>query len=214
MYCYQNFIIFMSHKEVAEHTRLYRIPNEHDHNYLQLNLYFHFISYCHLMHSFLIIHLSFSLWARIFNALAHDSSPLVIIRYIDLLDIVACNRKLVLYSSLRYQKSRVLSCKFLTEDVIRLRKNFFFILVPEVTNSLGQFLPNFFPLWLFSPILGLGRFHETFRFFSVTRSRTVSRTPWTGDQLVAKPLHVCTGWLWGWRSWWNERFWQGKPKYS
>jgi hypothetical protein len=22
------------------------------------------------------------------------------------------------------------------------------------------------------------------------------------------------GWLWWWRSWWNERFWQGKPKYS
>jgi hypothetical protein len=25
---------------------------------------------------------------------------------------------------------------------------------------------------------------------------------------------TCPGWLWGWRSWWNERFWQGKPKYS
>jgi hypothetical protein len=23
---------------------------------------------------------------------------------------------------------------------------------------------------------------------------------------------TCTGWLWGWRIWWNE--WQGKPKYS
>jgi hypothetical protein len=25
---------------------------------------------------------------------------------------------------------------------------------------------------------------------------------------------TCPGWLWGWRSWWTERFWQGKPKYS
>jgi hypothetical protein len=25
---------------------------------------------------------------------------------------------------------------------------------------------------------------------------------------------TCPGWSWGWRSWWNERFWQGKPKYS
>jgi hypothetical protein len=29
-------------------------------------------------------------------------------------------------------------------------------------------------------------------------------------------LAYCTWpvWLWRWRSWWNERFWQGKPKYS
>jgi hypothetical protein len=25
---------------------------------------------------------------------------------------------------------------------------------------------------------------------------------------------TCPRWVWGWRSWWNERFWQGKPKYS
>jgi hypothetical protein len=24
----------------------------------------------------------------------------------------------------------------------------------------------------------------------------------------------CPGWSWGWRSWWNEWFWQGKLKYS
>jgi hypothetical protein len=36
-------------------------------------------------------------------------------------------------------------------------------------------------LWLYSPILGLGRLHETFHFISVTRCRTVGRTPWTGD---------------------------------
>jgi hypothetical protein len=46
----------------------------------------------------------------------------------------------------------------------------------------------YFFLWLYSPILGLGRLHETFRFISVSRSRTVGRTPWTGDQVVAKPL--------------------------
>jgi hypothetical protein len=32
----------------------------------------------------------------------------------------------------------------------------------------------------------LGRLHETFRFTSVTRSRTVGRTPWTADQHVAR----------------------------
>jgi hypothetical protein len=36
----------------------------------------------------------------------------------------------------------------------------------------------------------------------------------TDDQLVARPLRVCAGWLWGWISWWNEWSWQGKPKYS
>jgi hypothetical protein len=34
----------------------------------------------------------------------------------------------------------------------------------------------------------LGRLHETFRFISVTRSRTVGWTPWTSDQFVARPL--------------------------
>jgi hypothetical protein len=32
--------------------------------------------------------------------------------------------------------------------------------------------------------LDLGGLHETFRFISVTISKTVGRTPWTGDQLV------------------------------
>jgi hypothetical protein len=48
---------------------------------------------------------------------------------------------------------------------------------------------SFYPLAL-QPNSGLGRFHESFRFTSVTRSRTVGRTPWTGDQLVARPLCV------------------------
>jgi hypothetical protein len=45
-----------------------------------------------------------------------------------------------------------------------------------------------FFLCIYSPILGLGRLYETFRFIPISRSRTVSRTPWTGDQLVARPL--------------------------
>jgi hypothetical protein len=47
----------------------------------------------------------------------------------------------------------------------------------------------FLPLAL-QPNSGLGRLHETFRFTSVTRSRIVGRTPWTGDQLVARPLPI------------------------
>jgi hypothetical protein len=50
-----------------------------------------------------------------------------------------------------------------------------------------------FFLWLYSPILGIGRLHETFRFISVTRSRIVSRTPWTGDELVARTLLTAPG---------------------
>jgi hypothetical protein len=46
---------------------------------------------------------------------------------------------------------------------------------------------DYFPLAL-QPNSGLGRLHETFHFTSLTRSRTVGRTPWTGDQLVAIPL--------------------------
>jgi hypothetical protein len=58
---------------------------------------------------------------------------------------------------------------------------------------LSSSLPNIFFLWLYSPSMGLGRLHETFRFISVTRSRTVGRTPWTGDQLVARPLLTAPG---------------------
>jgi hypothetical protein len=94
-----------------------------------------------------------------------------------------------------------------------------FFLIPVANIILVYWLNNscfifYFFLWLYSPIFGLGRLHKTFRFISVTRSRTVGWTPLTGDQLVARPLCVCPGWLWGWRSWRNERFWQGKPKYS
>jgi hypothetical protein len=51
----------------------------------------------------------------------------------------------------------------------------------------------FVSLWLYSPILGLGRLHEIFRFILVARSRTVGRTFWTGDQLVARPLLTAPG---------------------
>jgi hypothetical protein len=47
-------------------------------------------------------------------------------------------------------------------------------------------------LWLYSSNFGLGRLHETFRFISVTRSRTVSSTPWT-DQLVTRALLTAPG---------------------
>jgi hypothetical protein len=47
----------------------------------------------------------------------------------------------------------------------------------------------FFTLAL-QPISGLGRLNGTFLFTSVTRSRTVGRTPWTCDKLVARPLRV------------------------
>jgi hypothetical protein len=40
------------------------------------------------------------------------------------------------------------------------------------------------------PNSDLDRLHETSLFTSVTRSRTVGRTSWTGDQLVARPLTV------------------------
>jgi hypothetical protein len=72
----------------------------------------------------------------------------------------------------------------------------------------------FFFLWLYNLILGLGRLHETFRFISVTRSRTVSRTPWTGDQLVARPLLTAPGDCDDGEVGGMNGFGRGKPKYS
>jgi hypothetical protein len=40
-------------------------------------------------------------------------------------------------------------------------------------------------LWLYRPLLELGRF------FSLLILYTVGRTPWTGDQPVARPLPIC-----------------------
>jgi hypothetical protein len=50
-----------------------------------------------------------------------------------------------------------------------------------------------FFLWLYSPISVLDRLHETFRFISVTRSRTIGWSPWTGDQFVARTLLTAPG---------------------
>jgi hypothetical protein len=63
---------------------------------------------------------------------------------------------------------------------------------PRLSRPLSPCIIFFF-LWLYSPILGLGRLHQTFRFISVTRSRTVGWTPWTSDQLVARPLLTAPG---------------------
>jgi hypothetical protein len=54
-------------------------------------------------------------------------------------------------------------------------------------------IAKLFILWLYSQIFGLTRLHESFRFISVTRSRTVSSTPWAGDQLVARTLPTALG---------------------
>jgi hypothetical protein len=63
-----------------------------------------------------------------------------------------------------------------------------------LTNSVTIRLSRInFLLCLYRPILGLGRHHETFRFISVTRSRTVGWTPWTCDQFVARPLLTTPG---------------------
>jgi hypothetical protein len=81
---------------------------------------------------------------------------------------------------------------FISDFVPKKVKSF---LYPTILSMLlrSQSTVIFFFLWLYSPILGLGRLHKTFRFISVTRSRTVSRTPWTGDQLVARPLLTVPG---------------------
>jgi hypothetical protein len=63
-----------------------------------------------------------------------------------------------------------------SEDSSRLRQRGYSDLLPNIL---------IFPLALQSNS-GLSRLHENFRFTSVTRSRT----PWTGDQLVARPVPV------------------------
>jgi hypothetical protein len=77
--------------------------------------------------------------------------------------------------------------------------NFFFFCWPDFSKLTLNVARRYFDIictlsqWLYSPILGLGRHHETFRFISVTRSRTVGWTPWTGDQLVARTLLTAPG---------------------
>jgi hypothetical protein len=60
-------------------------------------------------------------------------------------------------------------------------------------SVLRQIIQSIFFLWLYRPTLGLGHLHETFRFISLTRFRTVGRTPWTGDQLVSRHLLTAPG---------------------
>jgi hypothetical protein len=69
-----------------------------------------------------------------------------------------------------------------------------------------------FPVAL-QPNFSLGRLHETFRFISVTTSRTVGGTSWTGDRFVARPLLTAPGDYDGEVGAMNG-LWQGKPKYS
>jgi hypothetical protein len=59
---------------------------------------------------------------------------------------------------------------------------FYDILLGDVVSSLP-------PLAVQSNLY-LDRLHETFRFNSVTKSRTVGRSPWTSDQVVARSLPV------------------------
>jgi hypothetical protein len=59
----------------------------------------------------------------------------------------------------------------------------------------GSYITSYFKSYFFhlalQTKLGLGRLHKTSRFISITVSRTVGSTPWTGDQLVAHK-HVKT----------------------
>jgi hypothetical protein len=52
------------------------------------------------------------------------------------------------------------------------------------------FLFFFFFFWRYGPNLALGYLHETSFHFGLLDLKTVGRTPWTGDQLVARPLTV------------------------
>jgi hypothetical protein len=64
------------------------------------------------------------------------------------------------------------------------------ILLLRENKCFNFFFPPPTPTLAPEPNSGLSRLHETFRFTSVTRSRTVGRTPWTGDQLVTSPQPV------------------------
>jgi hypothetical protein len=67
----------------------------------------------------------------------------------------------------------------------------------HITSPLTEFCAEFvltisFPVAL-QPNFDLGRLHETFRFISVTRSRTFGWTPWTSDQFVSRHLLTAPG---------------------
>jgi hypothetical protein len=73
---------------------------------------------------------------------------------------------------------------WLSSMFIPLHSNYITLtLLPQVDHC-----HTFFPPLALQPNLSLGHLHETFRFTSVTRPRTVGRTTWTGDQPIARPL--------------------------
>jgi hypothetical protein len=54
----------------------------------------------------------------------------------------------------------------------------------ETEDSDKPCMRTFIYLWLYSPLLGLGGF------FNFLILYTVRRTPWTGDQPVARPTYT------------------------
>jgi hypothetical protein len=62
--------------------------------------------------------------------------------------------------------------------------------VNSVLSEIKKWNTISFFLWLYIPIQALAVSMKLTDFTSVTRFRTVGRTPWTGDQLVARPLPV------------------------
>jgi hypothetical protein len=78
-----------------------------------------------------------------------------------------------------------------------LRTHYLFRYVSPLSSWRAQLLSVVYNFILFityfscdstAQFLGLSHHQETFRFISVIRSRTVGRTPWMGDQFVARPL--------------------------
>jgi hypothetical protein len=86
-------------------------------------------------------------------------------------------------------KPRLQSHSYTWQYATRLTKRFLFLfphLFLFISVFVFLFLSLFFILllWFYSPLLGLGRF------FSFLILYTVGRTPWTGDQSVARPLPI------------------------
>jgi hypothetical protein len=63
------------------------------------------------------------------------------------------------------------------------------IYTPLPTKCMNTVQHIFFP-WRYSPNLGLGLPPWNFISLRFSRSQTVGRTPWAGDQLVARPLPI------------------------
>jgi hypothetical protein len=106
-----------------------------------------------------------------------------------------CNAHIYIHIHVSLKRLRLFSlwlCWQISTQLHRLKLNARWFIVYLNLFKFNLISVLFF-LWLYSPILGLGRLHETFRFISISRSRTVGRTPWTGDQLVARPLLTTPG---------------------